>query len=45
MVEEGDEGSQEAGKGYIGKFVILSAWVGEDWGVRFLVCFVPHVLD
>ena len=32
MVVEGDEGSREAGKGYIGKFVIASGWVGGGLG-------------
>ena len=45
MIEEVDKGSRDAGKGYIGKFVIASRWVGEGLVDGCLVCFVPHVLD
>ena len=33
MIVEGDKGSRDAGKGYIGKFVIASRWVGEELGM------------
>ena len=45
MIVEGDKGSRDAGKGYIGKFVIASRWVGEGLGDGCLVCFFPDVLD
>ena len=39
MIVEGDKGSRDAGKGYIGKFVIASRWVGRIGGwVSGLFC-------
>ena len=45
MIVEGDKVSRDTGKGYIGKFVIASRWVGEGLGDGCLVCFFPDVLD
>ena len=32
MIVEGDEGSREVGKGYIGKFAIATGWLGRGLG-------------